>query len=176
MNINQNSETILVNEWQLGQALNHAVHSNAREKFNLLLSFLSEDARDFAQFEYLQSESELKKEDSSLRQQFQLRESQPLVNSGPTSAQLAAYNDQLHQGKLTEIRLQQLLDNEAMLSRQSSSIFPEEVLDNLSLIKRDKVANLYQAQQKQSLGVDAQLLDEYDALDLANKPITSRQV
>ena len=51
MNIEQIDQQVIINEWQLGQQLNTAVHSGTREKFNLLLSFLSDDARDFAQFD-----------------------------------------------------------------------------------------------------------------------------
>ena len=37
MNIEQFDQQIIINEWQLGQQLNTAVHSGTREKFNLLI-------------------------------------------------------------------------------------------------------------------------------------------
>lgn len=172
MNINQVNEQIVINEWQLGQALNRAVHDNARDKFNLLLSFLSDDARDFAQFEYLNEQAQGKSEiEADLRQQLQLRPAQPLTNAGPSEIQLQQYNQDLHQGKLTDIRFKQLLDNEALLSRESIKELPEELLDNLSLIKRERVVQAYQSQQKHCSGVDAKLIEEYQQLDIVNKPI-----
>lgn len=172
MNINQVNEPIVVNEWQLGQALNHAVHNGARDKFNLLLSFLSEDARDFAQFEYINEQPQPEQAtEAMLRHQLQLRAAQPLTNQGPSAEQLLQYNTDLQQGKLTDIRFKQLLDNEALLSRQPVTELPDELLDNLSLIKRQRVAQLYQSQQKHCPGVDAKLIDEYQQLDLVNKPL-----
>ena len=51
MNSIQVEAGLLINEWQLGTQLNVAVTDGTRDKFNLLLSLLSDDARDFSQFE-----------------------------------------------------------------------------------------------------------------------------
>jgi len=112
MNIEQFEPHIVVNEWQLGQQLNSAVHTGARDKFNLLLSFLSDDA------------------------------------------------------------------NEALLSKKEAGVLPDDILDNLPLLKQQRIHRAYQANLPEVLddktiatGVDINLLDEYKKLDLANRPL-----
>lgn len=182
MNIEQLEQQVIINEWQLGQQLNTAVQSGTREKFNLLLSFLSDDARDFAQFDIKDSEPKANKE-IDLRDKFNLPSAQPLVNEGPSQALLAELNKDLQQTQIDEIRLKQLLTNEAILCKATSDVLPIDILDNLSLIKQQRVNQAYQSSNsnmgvvKEELfteGVDATLLDEYAKLDLANRPIQVR--
>lgn len=177
MNIEHLNQQIVINEWQLGQQLNTAVHSGARDKFNLLLSFLSDDARDFAQFE-IKSEENLLKKTTDLRAYFELPNSQPLVNEGPSEKLLAELNDDLQQKKLIDIRFKQLITNEAILSKQQDVEFPEELLDNLPLLKKQRMNAAYQsnsqAEERDSqkpIGVDVGLLDEYKNMDLVNRPL-----
>ena len=177
MNIEQLDQQIIINEWQLGQQLNTAVHSGTREKFNLLLSFLSDDARDFAQFE-IKSEIDLVVKEDNLRTYFELPEKQPLVNEGPSEKLLAEFNDDLQQKKLTDIRFKQLITNEALLSKQQGAKFPEELLDNLPLLKKQRMNAAYQSNSlaeerdnKKPVGVDVSLLDEYKNMDLVNRPL-----
>jgi len=180
MNIEQLDQQVIVNEWQLGQQLNSAVHSGAREKFNLLLSFLSDDARDFAQFDIKNPDPEVDKK-ADLRAQFNLPATQPLVNEGPSERLLDELNQDLHQSKLHDIRLKHLLTNEAILSRPVLGALPIDVLDNLPLIKQQRINQAYQVESSEIVvddrvpsvaqGVDAHLLDEYTNLDLANRPV-----
>jgi len=183
MNIEQLDQQVIINEWQLGQQLNTAVHNGAREKFNLLLSFLSDDARDFAQFDIKNPDPELNKE-TSLREKFNLSAAQPLVNEGPSEALLTELNQDLQQTRLHDIRLKQLLANEAILSKPTTGPLPIDILDNLPLIKQQRINQAYQEDTKEIVlndsqphitqGVDAQLLDEYSNLDLTNRPVQVR--
>ena len=177
MNIEHLNQQIVINEWQLGQQLNTAVHSGARDKFNLLLSFLSDDARDFAQFE-IKSEEDLLKKPTDLRTYFELPNAQPLVNEGPSEKLLVELNDDLQQKKLIDIRFKQLITNEALLSKQQGAQFPEELLDNLPLLKKQRMNAAYQSNSlteerdsKKPIGVDVGLLDEYKNMDLVNRPL-----
>lgn len=177
MNIEQFEPHIVVNEWQLGQQLNTAVHTGARDKFNLLLSFLSDDARDFAQFEIITPEQKADNK-TDLRAYFELPNAQPLVNEGPSSKVLAELNEDLHNKNLTGIRLKQLLNNEALLSKKEAGVLPDDILDNLPLLKQQRIHRAYQANLPEVLddktlatGVDISLLDEYKKLDLANRPL-----
>ncbi|WP_166369611.1 VC2046/SO_2500 family protein [Psychromonas sp. SA13A] len=186
MNIEQLNQQIVINEWQLGQQLNTAVQNGTRDKFNLLLSLLSDDARDFAQFTGRVEQSEVEKK-IDLRAYFDLPKAQPLVNTGPSANVLAELNSDLHNNKLTDIRFKQLLANEALLSKQVSGEFPDDVLDNLPLLKKQRVNAAYQSTLSGSvndkevsayatdasspIGMDVSLLDEYKNLDLENKPL-----
>ncbi|WP_413693742.1 VC2046/SO_2500 family protein [Psychromonas sp. KJ10-2] len=144
MNIEQLKQQAVINEWQLGQQLNTAVHAGTRDKFNLLLSFLSDDARDFAQFD-VKSNPELVSEEQDLRAYFELPATQPLLDSGPSSTLLAELNQDLHQGQLADIRLKQLLTNEALFARNEQGVLPADILDNLPLHKKLRVDTATQA-------------------------------
>jgi len=180
MNIEQLDQQVIINEWQLGQQLNTAVHSGTRDKFNLLLSFLSEDSRDFAQFDIKNPDPDTDNK-ADLRAQFDLPAAQPLVNEGPSTALLAELNQDLQQTKLHDIRLKQLLTNEAVLCKTPSGALPIDVLDNLPLIKQLRINQSAELELSEIVvndhepmitqGVDAHLLDEYKNLDLMNNPV-----
>ncbi|MFT6986735.1 MAG: hypothetical protein ACJAT7_002577 [Psychromonas sp.] len=168
---------LLINEWQLGQQLNTAVHKGTREKFNLLLSLLSDDARDFAQFA-LPPERNESLAQAELRASLFLADPQPLVNKGISERQAASLNSDLHKKDLTSIRLKQLLSNEALLSRNESVDIPSEIIENLPLWSQNRLtAEQGMEQPITSLkpefaeGVGTELMGLYQSLDLDNKPI-----
>ena len=179
MNIEQKDTGLLINEWQLGQQLNRAVHNGTRDKFNLLLSQLSDDARDFAQFalpgEELNSATSGK---TDLRSAFSLGQAQPLVNKGMSVEQAQGLNQNLYKDNLSSIRLQLLLSNEALVSRSEELIIASDVTDNLTLLAQQRLAEGLQSVNSLSdeptddaPGVNHQLMEQYQALDLENKPI-----
>lgn len=180
MNIEQIDQQIVINEWQLGQQLNTAVQTGARDKFNLLLSLLSDDARDFAQFDIaIPEQPDVKKTD--LRAYFELPNAQPLINDGPSEMLLSELNHDLQQKKMVDIRLKLLLTNEALLSKKVTGQLPEDILDNLPLLKRQRIDAAYEENmpaifdiKKEAPGMDVELLDEYKNLDLANRPLQVR--
>lgn len=179
MNIEQLNQQVVINEWQLGQQLNTAVHNGTRDKFNLLLSLLSEDARDFAQFSG-QTENEEVKGEQDLRAYFELPQAQPLVNEGPSEHLLAELNNDLQNTNLTDIRFKQLLTNEAILSKKETGKFPQELLENLPLLKKQRISTTSQSTLSTSsndnsqAGVNVNLLDAYKKMDLANRPLQVR--
>lgn len=173
MNNKQIESGLLINEWQLGAQLNIAVTTGARDKFNLLLSLLSDDARDFSQFD-LPKATQAALNRIELRQSFFLPEPQPLVNQGITLQQSEKLSLALHKKNLCDIRLQSLLNNEAILSRQNKSDFDADVVDNLSFLTQTRLkhANIVEQEKEISAkGVDHVLMENYQALNLDNKPV-----
>jgi len=174
MNSKQIDSGLLINEWQLGQQLNTAVHNGTRDKFNLLLSLLSDDARDFAQFA-LTEENTTASEKPDLRAAFSLGQAQPLVNKGMSAQQAQLLNDELHTNNLSSIRLQLLLNNEALVSRSEASVFPSEVTDNLTFLSQQRLAaSVTQTDLSAAdeiTGVNHALMEQYKAMDFENKPV-----
>lgn len=172
MNNKQIEAGLLINEWQLGSQLNVAVANGTRAKFNLLLSLLSADARDFSQFELpkLAQESLTTVE---LRDAFSLSEAQPLVNQGVSLAQSEKLSLSLHKKDLADIRLQTLLNNEAILSRSHHHEFDKDVLDNLSFLSQTRLNNSIQHEHPENTitGINNSLMESYQALDLHDKPV-----
>ncbi len=168
--------TLLVNEWQLGQQLNVAIHNGTREKFNLLLSFLSGDAQDFAQFS-LSNAKQSQLSAQGLRDSLQLSDSQPLINEGISLQQADYLNKSLHESRLDSIRLQYLLNNEAVLSRTYDPEIPDDIVDNLSPLLQERLEESFEKSlvdkyedndnNKKSLpGINHQLMETYQALNL----------
>lgn len=167
--------TLLINEWQLGQQLNVAVHNGTRDKFNLLLSYLSSNAQDFAQFS-LSNDNELQLSEQCLRDSLKVPNSQPLVNAGITPQQADYLNKSLQEKRLDSIRLQYLLNNEAVLSRTYDPDIPDDIVDNLSLLSQERLGD---SQEELSVegsegnddnttslsGINHQLMETYQALN-----------
>jgi hypothetical protein len=173
MNNNQIESGLLINELQLGAQLNIAVANGTRDKFNLLLSLLSPDVRDFSQFDLPKTkQGSLSKVE--LREAFSLPASQPLVNAGNSLQQAVRISHAIHQKDLSGIRLQSLLNNEAILSRVSNMTFDAEVVDNLSFLSQTRLKNLDMQDENlpnSANGVDYTLLTKYQELNLTENPI-----
>ncbi len=177
MNIKQTESGLLINEWQLGLQLNSAVHNGTRDKFNLLLSLLSDDARDFAEFTFRQAKEDVLPE-QALRETLFLPEAQPLLNKGISLQQATSLNEDLHNKDFTSIRLKQLLNNEALLSRNVTGDIPSDIIDNLPLLSQNRLTaqqgtteTIKQVESQTAEGVGVDLMAQYKALDLDNKPI-----
>jgi len=173
MNSKQVETGLLINEWQLGTQLNIAVSDGARDKFNLLLSFLSQDVRDFAQFD-LPHATQDTLSTIELRESLFLPAPQPLVNSGISLQQSEKLSLALHKNKMTELRLQCLLNNEAVLSRQAQPDLDAEVVDNLSFLSQTRLQhgnNQDSKEQNGTAGVDHDLMENYQALNFETNPV-----
>ncbi|MBY5991905.1 VC2046/SO_2500 family protein [Ferrimonas balearica] len=107
-------EGILVNEWQLGNALNQAVHQDRRGDFGLLLSMMVQDVRYHGSFELLKDEDQ---QPLPLRRRFDLPEAAPLSGEYRDSGRAAACAAAFHQGGLLQSRLQHCLQPEPLDNR-----------------------------------------------------------
>ncbi|MEI6897577.1 MAG: VC2046/SO_2500 family protein [Psychromonas sp.] len=173
MNNKQIEAGLLINEWQLGTQLNVAVSNGTREKFNLLLSLLSADVCDFSQFE-LPKATQYSLTPVELRQYFSLAETQPLVNQGMSLAQAEKISISVHKKNLVAVRLQSLLNNEAILSRYHAPHFDSDVVDNLSFLSQTRLKNTQSDEEQSELtanGIDHQLMENYQALNFDDKPL-----
>ncbi|MFT5789104.1 MAG: hypothetical protein ACI8SJ_001212 [Shewanella sp.] len=126
----------LVNELQLGSRLNSAVRSNRRGEFALLLSLLSADARDMAQFQT----PEFKQVD--LRAKFNLGESQPLLHQLDSDAQITNNSSSFQSGGTTSFRLANAIHEEALVIRRRDPLDMEEVIANCELNTRLRYQNI----------------------------------
>ncbi|GLS89779.1 hypothetical protein GCM10007916_08460 [Psychromonas marina] len=173
MNSKQIEAGLLVNEWQLGTQLNVAVANGTRDKFNLLLSLLSDDARDFSQFDTPKA-TQASLNEVELRESLALGEAQPLVNEGLSLPQAKQINSAVQQGHLCDARLHSLLNNEALLSRTHKANFDTDVVDNLSFLAqtRLKQTEIEAENAGASLnGIDHTLMEKYQAMNLESKPL-----
>lgn len=173
MNSEQINNGLLINELQLGPQLNTAVQNGTRQKFNLLLSFLSHDAQDFAQFS-LPSSKQSEINSINIRKELRLPPEQPIETKGMPPKQAKQYNADVETQNLVNIRLGLLLNNEPVLSRQQISDFPTEIIDNLSLLNQQRLTQSHPdkiAEIENSIGINHDLMESYKALDLENRPL-----
>ncbi|WOT06683.1 VC2046/SO_2500 family protein [Shewanella youngdeokensis] len=131
----------LVNELQLGSRLNSAIGASRRGEFALLLSLLSADARDLAQFQT----AEFKQAD--LRAKFNLAEAQPLLNRMDTDDIVTDNSAMFQIGGEVGFRLANALNQEALVIRRNESLDLEDVLNNCELNTRLRYQNTEVKQQ-----------------------------
>lgn len=125
-------ESTLINESQLGSRLNQAVGSNRRGEFGLLLSMLSEDARDMAQF---QTATHLS---NDLRGKFELPAPQTLVGQLGNENRVTDNSQVYQENGATAFRLANMLKEEALVIRHNESLAMQEVLANCALSVRQR--------------------------------------
>lgn len=173
MNSVQAADGLLINEWQLGSQLNVAIANGTRVKFNLLLSLLSGNAQDFSQFD-LPKATQDSLTTQELRESFALSDPQPLVNTGISLQQSEQLSLSIHKKNLSDVRLQYLLNNEAILSRFNKENFDADIVDNLSFLAQQRLKKAEQKNQgkeSNSEGVDYALVKDYQALNFQENPV-----
>jgi hypothetical protein len=116
----------LVNESQLGTRLNEAVVHDRRGEFALLLSMLSIDARDMAQFQW----DKALEQAALLRKRFELPASAPLLADLSADAPVVDNSRVFSSQGQTAFRLQQALTPEATLIRGRDTMAMTQVLAN----------------------------------------------
>ena len=128
----------LVNESQISTRLNHAVEHNRRGEFALLLSLMSVDVRDMAQFQW-DAQLDL---DSRLRKQFELPKTETLLADLSTDEEIIDNSHVFREQGEAQFRLQQALRPEAVLTRGHEPQGLAEALANC-----DHISQLRQRQQ-----------------------------
>ncbi|ADN76429.1 hypothetical protein Fbal_2226 [Ferrimonas balearica DSM 9799] len=126
-------EGILINEWQLGSALNQAVHQGHRGEFGLLLSMMVQDVRYHGSFQLEKTEQG---EPLPLRQRFELPEPQPTISRFPDIHRSEACAQAFHQGGLVQSRLQQCITPEPLDIRGEHCHGMSEALANAEPVSR----------------------------------------
>lgn len=119
----------LVNEAQIGTRLNAAIEHNRRGEFALLLSLLSADARDMAQFQW-QKELDSAQQ---LQRQFDLPPKPPLLADYSLGESIVDNSPIFNQAGARAFQLQQAICPEALVIRGGESMAMAEVLSNCDL-------------------------------------------
>lgn len=122
----------LINEAQIGTRLNAAIEHNRRGEFALLLSLLSADARDMAQFQWQKELDTAEK----LQRQFELPPKQTLVADLSSDNHITDNSAVFMLQGARAFQLLQALRPEALVIRGSEPIAMAEALSNCELTTR----------------------------------------
>ncbi|BDA60799.1 VC2046/SO_2500 family protein [Shewanella xiamenensis] len=122
----------LINEAQIGSRLNAAIEHNRRGEFALLLSLLSADARDMAQFQWQKELDTAEK----LQRQFELPPKQTLVADLSSDNHIIDNSAVFMQQGARAFQLQQALRPEALVIRGGEPIAIAEALSNCEFTTR----------------------------------------
>ena len=149
-------ERVLKNELDIGVSLNKATAANHRGDFSLILSLMSQDVRDMAQFEHTDK--------INLRSQFELPKTTPTEVSLADKADFNEHSQVFRTQNHTEFRLQQSLKPEPLVCRGSEPAFIQKALNNCDIhtvnrfknieskvSQKPKVAFLDQLQQQRTM-------------------------
>ena len=137
-------ERVLKNELDIGVSLNKATASSHRSDFSLILSLMSQDVRDMAQFELndkdnLRSHFELPEaqfelnDKDNLRSHFELPEDVPSEVNLSEGNEFNEHSDVFRNQNHTEFRLHQSLKPEPLVCRGSVSKAIQQALDNCDI-------------------------------------------
>jgi len=140
-----------VNELQLGTRLNQAISSNSRGEFALLLSLLSADLRDMAQFqtaEFVQAD---------LRVKFDLGTVQPLLATLDHKTEVIEHSASFRQGGSVAFRLENALRTEAFVIRRDEPLEMEDVMANCDLNTRHRHKSAHRTPMIKSIDFVEQL-------------------
>lgn len=120
----------LINEAQIGTRLNAAIENDRRGEFALLLSLLSIDARDMAQFQWQNELDSAQK----LQRQFDLPPSPKLVDDLSSTDEIVDNSAIFMQQGPRAFQLQQALRPEALVIRGAEAAAMVETLHNCDYI------------------------------------------
>lgn len=129
------TSSVLINESQLGTRLNHAIESERRGEFALLLAFLSTDARDMAQFHTDSVDVDV---NQRLRENFELPNKETLLAELSSDTDVIDNSATFRSGGLSAFSLAQALQPEAIVTRGSEATSMQTVLTNCDAVTRQK--------------------------------------
>ncbi|MEE1674882.1 VC2046/SO_2500 family protein [Agarivorans aestuarii] len=165
MLVEQIRQSSLCDELQLGDTLNQSTLHGEQARFHLLLSMLSQNVCDQAQFSMQKQNYEQVQQD--LRDKFQLAQARALKALDDEFPVQANWSKHLQAGETSRIRLEQALGGYAACAEDSVDGLPHEVMNNVDLLSRvkHKVAkpDLQQEIDKEVKGSDIyNLLSDFD--------------
>lgn len=131
------SSQLLTHELQLGEQLNHCVHSDRRADFALMLAMLADDAREYSQF-HLPKKAQDGREQPDYRALFQLPAEQPLALESLDQIEQYYHADAVAEQRLADIKLKQALAPEPLAFRDDKTHIPHQVKTNTSLFCQQK--------------------------------------
>ncbi|MGB0894322.1 MAG: VC2046/SO_2500 family protein [Parashewanella sp.] len=116
----------LINELDVGTSLNTATVSNRRRDFSLILSLMSQDVRDMAQFQLVEQPNE----NAQLRKKFRLPKEQVLIADLSESPKSVTHAAAFQSQGLTAFRLNNSIQPEALVNRGKLGSQLKQVLEN----------------------------------------------
>ncbi len=116
---------LLKNELDIGGSLNKATVSNSRSDFSLILSLLSQNILDMAQFEI--------NDNVDLRKQFELPVASPNQIHLAESDEFNEHSETFHEQDIIEFRLRETLKPEPLVFSGTESIAMLSALDNCDI-------------------------------------------
>ncbi|MDG1750511.1 MAG: VC2046/SO_2500 family protein [Thalassotalea sp.] len=141
------NSNLLVEELQLGEQLNHCVHSNRRSDFALMLSMLTDDVLSHSQFKLPKAEQPTKlTTEESLRKTFELPKKQRLSLENLTQIDEFSQAHLIESQKLSTLHLTQALSPKPLAFRNDKLHIDSTVLSNTRLY----------CQQQYQLGKEAE--------------------
>lgn len=128
------NSNLLVEELQLGEQLNHCVHSDRRSDFVLMLSMLTDDVLAYSQFKLPQTvkSAQLTTEDS-LRKTFELPKKQRLCLDNLTEIDEFSQAHLIQSHQLSTLHLSQALSPKPLAFRNDKLHINSTVLSNTRL-------------------------------------------
>ena len=142
-------DQLLIDELQLGQNLNQAIHEGRRSDFGLLLALLSPDVQDQPWVADRLPEAPASKD---WRQHFSLPAARPLECDEQSPDRMAAYHQAAAQGGQAACRLLDCLHPEALVIEQYQ--LDPQVLDDMPLLAREKYLLAREGQRTQHGALD----------------------
>lgn len=142
----------LIRESQLDVALNKCVHQGRRGDFAMMLSMLSQDVLDFAEFHLPKSSAEEKNNtEAALKRELQIGPQKPLAPSefDMLIGQENAFVVQ-HFG-MAAVHLKECLDPEPLAVRDDKKHIPLVVVDNCELSVRRKIKPIPHVSNERSI-------------------------
>ncbi|GDY25463.1 hypothetical protein AHAT_13530 [Agarivorans sp. Toyoura001] len=161
MLVEQIRNSSLCDELQLGDTLNQSTAHGEQARFHLLLSMLSQNVCDQAQFSMQKQNREQIQQ--SLRDKFQLASRRPLLAQDDEFAVQANWSKRAQAGDISSIRLEQALGGYAAYADDSVEGVPVEVINNVDLLTRLKHSVAKQPNQ-QEVDTEVKGVDMYKVL------------
>ncbi|MGJ8692580.1 MAG: VC2046/SO_2500 family protein [Thalassotalea sp.] len=123
---------VLINEIELGTALNQCVQQERRSDFSLMLAMLTEDAREFSEFNLPeQADVEKRQDEEQLRRLFNLPKPQPLALAQLDD--IDSFNQAHLVNDMNEIHFRNSLKPKALAFRDDVKHISSNILSNTSL-------------------------------------------
>lgn len=123
----------LVDELQLGDTLNKAVHSGFKAQFNLLISMLSSDVQDHA---WVVDPATQEKQTEDLRKKFELGNQVRFQSDDADLVRADELGEQFRAGGLSAVHLLECLNPEPLTLKHGE--IPQEILESLTPLQQEK--------------------------------------
>lgn len=132
--LNVTEKSLLIEEAQLGEQLNHCVHNERRSDFSLMLSMLTDDVLAQSQFKVPKTEIDaVSTSDEQLRRQFDLPPPAPIALDDLATIDRFSQAELMANQRLASINLATKLQSLPLAFRDDKTHIPTQILTNTTL-------------------------------------------